>query len=557
MVVLLALSLTAVPARAASVSGDPDCLRSVAGIDLQTASIPQLEEAMATGKVTSQQLTKAYLDRIAAYDLGPLKINSIRAVAKDALAQAAAMDAERAAGHLRGPLHGIPLLLKDNIGTRDMPTTAGSIAFEKNIPKHEANLVTQLRAAGALILGKTNLSEFANWVDLRMPNGYSSLGGQVVAPFTGGDPSGSSSGSGAGGTMAFATGAFGSETSGSILSPSFTNSLVGIKPTLGVVSRSGVLPLAHSYDTAGPMTRNVTDAAWLLSFVSADDPTDVVTMAAPGAPPAGHDYRPFLHTGALQGARIGYSTGEVDGPFQKALDDLKALGATLVPTDTLGNGGIVGLTELGGIFNEFKFGLNEYLANEAGPGLPISNMDELVLYNQQHPDKMKYGQTLIIASDAQTGLALDPPSTAARIATITDARFVIDKTLNDDNLDAYVGRDALYANVSAAAGYPTVVVPNGYRGAMPTGISILGTAYSEPKLIGFAYDFEQRSHRRSTPTIVNPKIIPTGLCPAVLAAPQPTDVLAATGPSALPVALGSALLGLAVVLRGYWRARWR
>jgi amidase len=538
----LATTSPAAPVRAATVSGDPDCLRTVAGFDLQTATIPQLEDAMAGGSLTSQQLTKAYLDRIAAYDLGPLKINSIRALAKDAMAQAAAMDAERAAGHLRGPLHGIPVLLKDNIGTRDMPTTAGSIAFEKNIPKREANLVTQLRNAGALVLGKTNLSEFANWVDLRMPNGYSSLGGQVVNPFTGGDPSGSSSGSGAGGTMAFATAAFGTETSGSILSPSTANSMVGIKPTLGVVSRTGVIPLAHSYDTAGPMARNVTDAAWLLSFVSDDDPSDVVTMPAPGSSPPGHDYRPFLHTGTLRGARIGYSTTDVDGPFQKALDDLTALGATLVPTDTLGNGALVGLTELGGIFNEFKFGLNQYLANEAGPGLPISDMDELVLYNQQHPDKVKYGQTLIIASDAQSGLELDPPSTAARIATITNARLVIDKTLTDDDLDAYVGPDALYANVSAAAGYPTVAVPNGYVGPTPVGISILGTAYSEPKLIGFAYDFEQRSHRRSTPTIVNPKIIPAGLCITAAAPQPPTQVLARTGGTAWRVLLGTALV---------------
>ncbi|MEY2470453.1 MAG: amidase, partial [Actinomycetota bacterium] len=333
--VLVLFFLVPTPASAATVAGDPDCLRTVAGIDLQTVTIPQLEQAMASGTITSQTLTKAYLDRIAAYDRGPLKINAIRAVAKDAMAQAATMDAERAAGHLRGPLHGIPVILKDNIGTRDMPTTAGSIALALNIPKHEAALVTQLRAAGALILGKTNLSEFANWVDPRMPSGYSSLGGQVVAPFTGGDPSGSSSGSGAGGTMAYATGTFGSETSGSILSPSWTNSLVGIKPTLGVVSRTGVIPLAHSYDTAGPMTRNVTDAAWLLSFASAADASDVVTMAAPGATPPGHDYRPFLKTGTLKDARIGYSTADVDDLFQKALDDLAAAGATLVPTDTL------------------------------------------------------------------------------------------------------------------------------------------------------------------------------------------------------------------------------
>ena len=556
-VLLLVVGLAFVPARGGVAAVDTDCLRTVAGLDLQTATIPQLETAMAAGTLTSQALTKAYLDRIAAYNLGPLKINAIRALAPDAMAQAAQMDAERKAGHLRGPLHGIPLLLKDNIGTRDMPTTAGSIAFAGNIPRREASLVTELRNAGALILGKTNLSEFANWVDLRMPNGYSSLGGQVVAPYTGGDPSGSSSGSGAGGTMAFATAALGSETSGSILSPSTVNSLVGIKPTLGVVSRTGVLPLAHSYDTVGPMARSVTDAAWLLSFISAPDAADVVTQRAPGNPPVGHDYRPFLAPNALRGARIGYSSGDITPAFQKALDDISAAGATLVETDTLANAGVVGLTELGGIFNEFKQGLNEYLADEAGPGLPIKNMNDLVVYNQMHKDKVKYGQTLIIASDAQSGLALDPPSVAARVLTITNARTVIDQTLSADHLDAYVGRDALYANVSAAAGYPTVAVPNGYVGAEPTGVSILGTAFSEPKLIGFAYDFEQHAHRRQSPTLMNPKIVGPATCVQSAAAPVGAprvapEVLARTGGgSADP---GFALVGIWLAVRG-WRRR--
>lgn len=514
---LIAGGLMTTTADAAAPYGDP--LVTVAGIDLQTATIPQLETAMASGRLTSRRLTQAYLDRIAFFDHGCVKVNAVRTLTDDALAQADAADAARRAGRT-GPLLGIPIMLKDNIGTTDADTTAGSIALAGNRPPHDAALTAQLRAAGAVILAKTNLSEFANWMAEGMPNGFSSLGGQVVNPYTKGDPSGSSSGSGAGGTLAYAAGTFGTETSGSVLSPSAANSMVGIKPTLGVVSRTGIIPLAHSYDTAGPITRDVTDAAVLLTAVSAADPADSVFLEAAGSGPPGHDYTASLKATALHGARIGYSQADVsalstDGQavFNRALADMTAAGATLVAFDTLSNTSIGGLTELGGIFSEFKFGIRDYLAHEAGPagpkGRPVLITDDLtgiIAYNQQHSSQIPYGQDLLIASDATAGATADDPSSAA---TIEAARANIDSAFSQNGITAYVGPDASYANIGAAAGYPSVDVPIGYtgNGTTPMGMQILGQAWTEPALIGYAYSYEQATHRRVPPTVADPALV--------------------------------------------------
>ena len=363
-----------------------------------------------------------------------------------------------------------------------------------------------------MILAKTNLSEFANWVDLSMPNGYSSLGGQVVNPYNNGDPSGSSSGSGAGETLGYAALAIGTETSGSILSPSDVESIVGIKPTVGLVSRYGVIPLAQSFDTAGPMTRDVTDAAYLLQALAGRDLKDAPYDEAPGGPPVKPDYISALKPGALKGARLGYSTNDIPSGsggvvFNRALADLKRAGATLVETDTLSNTSNEGLTELSEIPNEFKYGLNNYLATEAGPGLPIQNMNDLVLYNQQHTDKVKYGQSLIIASDATAGQYDEPSAIASRTATIEASRYAIDSVLRDNQIDAYITPGANYANIGAAAGYPTVIVPGGLAGNTPMGIGFLGSAWSERSLLALAFDYERVSHRRIAPTAVNPALL--------------------------------------------------
>jgi len=493
-----------------------DCTVSVRGIDLEQATIPQLAAALRDGRLTSVALTRAYLRRIAAFDRGAVKVNAIRVLTNDALGQARASDRRRSREDVRGPLDGIPIILKDNIGTRDAPTTAGSIALARNVPKREATVVRRLRAAGAVVLAKTNLSEFANWVDLRMPNGYSSLGGQVVNPYNGGDPSGSSSGSGAGAALAYAAAAIGTETSGSILSPSDVESLVGIKPTVGLISRTGIIPLAQSFDTAGPMARDVTDAAYLLQAIAGKDPADTPYDEAPGGPPRHSNYVSALKRGALRGARLGYSPSDVSGLptdqariFTRALGDLRRAGATIVGDNTLSNTANAGLVELGVIPNEFKYGINHYLAHDAGRGLPVHDLTGIVLYNQQHPDKVKYGQTLIIGSDATPGVYNEPSAIVARTATITLARAAIDSYLQKNRLDAFLTPGALYANIGAAAGYPTVIVPMGFidRGTTPMGVGFLGTAWSERRLISLAFDYERVSHRRKLPTAVNPRLL--------------------------------------------------
>jgi amidase len=570
---LVAGGLTTTTVQAAGPYGDP--LVSVAGIDLQTATIPQLQAALVAGRLTSHQLTQAYLARIAYFDHGCVKVNAVRTLTDDALAQADAADAARRSGRT-GPLLGIPVMLKDNIGTTDADTTAGSIALAGNRPPHDAVLTSQLRAAGAVILAKTNLSEFANWVSLTMPNGFSSLGGQVLNPYTKGDPSGSSSGSGAGGTMAYAAGTFGSETSGSVLSPSAANSMVGIKPTLGVVSRNGIIPLAHSYDTAGPIARDVTDAAVLLTAVSAPDPSDAVFLRAAGSPPPGHDYTAALIPTALKGAHIGYSPSDVSAMsvdaqavFTRALHDMTAAGATLVPFDTLSNTSPGGLTELGGIFSEFKFGIKDYLAHLAGPvgphGRPALVTDDLtgiIVYNQQHADRIPYGQDLLIASDATAGATADDPSSAA---TINGARAIIDSAFSQNGITAYVGANADYANIGAAANYPSVDVPIGYtgNGTTPMGMQILGRAWTEPALIGYAYSYEQATHRRVPPTVANPQLVcaaktantpARAIVGATTGGQLPGTTAAAPAPAGL-LALGGMLLASTSVARRRRRRR--
>jgi amidase len=402
-------------------------------------------------------------------------------------------------------------VLKDNIGTTDMPTTAGSIALEGSIPKQDAFLTARLRKAGAVILGKTNLSEFANWVDLSMPNGYSSLGGQVKNAYTMGDPSGSSSGSGVGGSMAFAAGAFGSETSGSILSPSDVNGLVGVKPTRGLISRAGIIPLAEGFDTAGPMTRSVADAAALLTAVAGTDARDAATATA-----AQHttDYVKAIRGASLKGVRLGYSASAFSGGsagqqkvFARALADLRRLGATLVDTDVVEDGGNAGLAELGLIPNDFKANLNHYLTTEIPtPKSGVKSLSDIIAFNDKHPDKVKYGQKLLQASDATPGEANS--ASAGALALRTTMGALIDGALAKDSLDAILATGASYANAGASAGYPTVIVPAGLvNDKAATGLSFMGTAWSEAKLLRIAAAYEAGTHRRVPPTVVNDDLI--------------------------------------------------
>ena len=489
----------------------PVCRSSVGGVDLQRGTVLDMQRSMAARRLTSYDLVEAYLTRIHTMD-GPL--NSIRELNQNALREARALDAERRRGKVRGPLHGIPVLLKDNVGTKDLPTTAGSIALAGSRPKNDATIAARLRAAGAIVLGKTNLSEFANWVDLSMPNGYSSLGGQVVNPYNDGDPSGSSSGSGVAGTMAFAAVTIGTETSGSILSPSDVNGLVGVKPTVGLTSRAGIIPLAPSFDVPGPMVRSVTDAAAVLSAIAGPDPADAAT-AGIAAPVGG--YLPLLKPGALKGVRLGVPSadnrpgGERGEVFERAIADLKKAGATVVESDLVGVSGFGSLSELGLIPNEFKWSLNAYLAKNPPP-TGVKTLSDVVAFNKQHPDKVKYGQRLLEASDATPGL--EPLATASAVPVRAQAQAAIDSALAADELDALVELGPGNANVGAAAGYPTVIVPAGVTGdgTLPVGLAFTGTKLAEPRLLAYAYAYEQASRRRVPPTYANPDRLAGGGC---------------------------------------------
>lgn len=537
----------------------------LAGLDLQVATIPELQAAMEEGALTSRRLVEEYLARIAAFDRSGPALNSVRHLNPAALSQADALDAERARGGARGPLHGIPIMLKDNVGTSDMPTTAGSIALEGSIPLRESFLVSRLRAAGAIILGKLNLSEFANWVALGMPSGYSSLGGQVRNPYHFGDPSGSSSGSGVAAAMALATATIGTETSGSIISPSFANSIVGLKTTVGLVSRAGIIPLAPTFDTPGPMARSVTDVALVLGAITGVDPRDPATSGSDQKLPPGSNYAPFLVADALQDARIGFSPDDREALgaaeralFDAALDKLRLLGATLVETAALSTSKNVGLAEIGAIPNEFKHYLNRYLMEETVPDLRVRTLTQIIEYNRRYPDKMKYGQNLLEVSDATLGNVDEPTAVANRTAAIQGSRAAIDAELQLGDLDAIVYPKNVNVNVGAAAQYPSITVPAGYTagGTVPFGISLLGPAYSEPVLIGFAHAFERATRHRVRPTAVN-KALCSGQAatkPAVLGARTvkaggPELPATGTGAPIAPLVIGamfaaSAWLGL-------------
>ena len=513
LIAVLALSVaTGATASAGASTAETACVSNVGGLDLQTATLAETQKALAAGRLTSAQLVDAYLSRIAAYDTAGPKLNAIRDLNPRAPELAAELDAERAAGKVRGPLHGIPVLLKDNYNTTDEPTTAGSIALEGQVPKDDSTVTRKLRDGGAIILGKANLSEFAGWVDLSMPPGYSSLGGQVInANDPEYSPSGSSAGSGVAASMAFSGATMGTETSGSILSPSDANGVVGVKTTLGLVSRFGILPLAPDFDVPGPMVRSVTDAAIMLGAIAGPDDKDPYTAdAAQHIPPNG-DYTAFLKADALKGVRLAYSQDAHDSLddehralFDAGIERLQKLGATVVAVNSFDSEN-VGLAEIGAIPNEFKASFNGYLADQM-PNAKVHSLSDVIAYNDQHPDKVKYGQNLLQASDATPGREelFAPQSEPSR----ESARQSIDGALAEGNAEAIITPGNAHANIGAAAGYPTVIQPLGYTngGKDPFGLGFMGRAYSEPQLLGFAYAFEQDAHARVTPDTVNPAV---------------------------------------------------
>ncbi|WP_426211431.1 amidase [Massilia sp. TWP1-3-3] len=505
-------------AAAAVLANEALAAPGVAG-DILEAGVMAQQAGMKAGKLTSQSLVRQYLARIAAVDKAGPRINAIIELNPDALAIAAAMDRERAAGKLRGPLHGIPVLLKDNIATADkMSTTAGSLALDGVRAVRDAHVAAQLRAAGAVILGKTNLSEWANMRSTHSTSGWSGRGGLTKNPYAlDRNCSGSSSGSGAAIAASLATLAVGTETDGSIVSPASTCGLVGIKPTLGLVSRSGIIPIAASQDTAGPMTRSVSDAALMLDALVGVDERDPITRQAAGK----GGYAKALVAGGLKGKRLGVardffgSYDKLDAAIEKALAVLKAQGAILVDVK-VPNTSKYGETETEVLLYEFAPGLADYLS-EYAPHAAIKNMADVIAFNQQHAGRemAHFAQEHLVAAQAKGNLKskqyLDALANNRRYAQAEG----IDQVMREHQLDALVAPTGgtawltdfvngdhyggSFSTPAAVAGYPHVTVPAGYVYGLPVGLSFVGGAFSEAALIGMAYAYEQATLHRKAP----------------------------------------------------------
>lgn len=474
---------------------------------LETATVPVIQEALVAKRFSSYDLVRWYMERIATYDSGGSKVNSVLEMNPDALFIANALDAERALHGPRSPIHGIPILLKDNIDTGDkLHTSAGSLALANSYASKDAFLVSCLRKAGAIILGKANMTEWANFMSNGMKNGYSSRGGQVLNPYGLGhcDVGGSSSGSGAAVAANFVTVAIGTETSGSIVSPANANSVVGIKPTVGLISRSGVIPIAHSQDTPGPLTKNVTDAAILLNILAVVDQEDPATWNTDQL--RAHDYTEYLAKDGLKGARIGvprhyYERLDAErlNLVDAAIASLQAAGATVI--DPISIPSEEEKNDINVLSYEFKAALDAYLGH-LGPHVPVHSLRELISYNQQHAETMlRYGQTIMIKSEATSGKLTEPEYINARIRDLRQTRDQgIDAALAANDLDALLMPGPWGAGLAAKAGYPAICVPAGYlSNGCPTGITFVASAYEEPIILKLAYAFEQATRHRRPP----------------------------------------------------------
>lgn len=470
--------------------------------DLVEISIAELQTKMSSGELTSRRLAEMYLERIKQVDT---KTRSVLELNPDALAIADQMDKERKKGKIRSQLHGIPVLIKDNIDTADkMHTTAGSLALlDAPTPKQDAFVAARLRKAGAIILGKTNLSEWANFRSTRSISGWSGRGLQTNNPyFLDQNPCGSSSGSGVSVSANLCTAAVGTETNGSIICPSVTNGVVGIKPTVGLVSRSGIVPIAHTQDTAGPMARTVTDAAIMLTAMAGSDKSDPATGDADKK--RAKDYTKFLDAGGLKGARLGlvmqYTTRpESKAYFQPFIDALRDAGATLVDVTFAPDYSKISTERTDVLLYEFKTDLNKYLAAR---GSKYKTLEDLIKFNDDNKDTEmpKFGQELFTQAQAKGDLsdkAYTDALTKIRKATRDDG---IDAVLAKENLDALVGptSGALWS-IAAVAGYPSITVPLGLRENSATGMIFFGRPWSEAALIKYAYAFEQKTKGRTTP----------------------------------------------------------
>jgi amidase len=488
---------------------------------LEEITVETLQQKMSSGSYTSRFITELYLKRIDAIDKHGPELNSVIELNPDALAIASQMDAERKSGKIRSALHGIPVLIKDNIDTADrMMTTAGSLALKGNRAAQDAFLVKQLRRAGAVILGKTNLSEWANFRSTRSTSGWSSRGGQTKNPYVlDRNPCGSSSGSGTAVAANLSAIAIGTETNGSIACPASINGIVGIKPTVGLVSRNGIIPISFTQDTAGPMARTVRDAAVLLTVMAGKDPNDASTQN--DHTPLNIDYTSFLDKNALKGKRIGIEKSflkvheGIDGLLQKAIDQMRAQGATIVEVELMDKIKIEG-AEFTLLQFEFKDGLNKYLTKANSS---IKSLDQLIAFNSQHEAEiMPFFKQEILEKSQERG-GLDTQEYQDALSKIIGIRGIIDSVVKENNLDAICGpatgapwcTDLINGDhfsgygmysPAAMAGYPHITVPMGSIEALPVGLSFLSIAWREPELIAIAYAYEQTSMNRKAPTFI-------------------------------------------------------
>jgi amidase len=491
---------------------------------LNEITIGQLQQKMQSGEYTSRSITEMYLKRINDLDKSGPAINAVIELNPDALSIADAMDKERKEGKLRGPMHGIPVLIKDNINTADkMMTTAGTLALAGNIAAKDAFIIQQLRNSGAVLLGKTNLSEWANFRSTRSTSGWSSRGGQTKNPCVlNRNPCGSSSGSGAAVAANFCTVAIGTETDGSVIAPSSFCGIVGIKPTVGLLSRSGIIPISKTQDTAGPMARTVTDAAILLGALTGVDDADAVTKESSNL--AQKDYTPFLKADALNGKRIGmeksFLTGHegMVGLYKAAIELLKSKGATIIEVDLLKQTQEAGKGELTVMQYEFKDGVNKYLATASAK---VKTLADVIAFNKTNEATAMpfFKQELLEQCEAKKGL--DSKEYTDALKKTLQSRTIIDELMHKEKLDAIAGTSIGFANCidlvngdydtgfyfcppAAMAGYPHITVPMGSMHDLPAGLSFIAGAYKEAELISIAYAYEQASLKR-----VPPKFLPS------------------------------------------------
>jgi amidase len=495
---------------------------------LQEVTIDELQQKMNSGEYTSKSITKMYLKRIAEIDKKGPTLNAVIELNPDALAIADRMDAERKAGKVRGPLHGIPVLIKDNINSGDqMMTTAGALALEGHRAAKDAFIVGQLRDAGAVLLGKTNLSEWANFRSSRSTSGWSSRGGQTKNPYLlARNPSGSSAGSGSAVSANLCVVAIDTETNGSVVSPSSVNGIVGIKPTVGLLSRSGIIPISKTQDTAGPMARTVKDAAILLGALAGVDPEDTMTLESKGK--AQKDYTSFLDPNGLKGKRIGveksFLTNGHEGViaiYQEAIALMKAQGATIVEVELQKLIGEAGAGEGLVLQYEFKDGLNRYLATATDA--KVKSLADVIAFNKENAKKAMpyFKQETLERSEARGGL--DSSEYTEALKKLLTVRQIIDDLIKLEQLNAICAvtngvapcidlisgdyrTGSGFAGPAAMAGYPHITVPMGAVMDLPVGISFVGSAYTEPELLKIAYGYEQASKKRVAPAFIDAEV---------------------------------------------------